>query len=62
MQGALEFLGLPYTGSGVMGSALAMDKLRTKRLAAAVGVMSADSWCCAAPPTARWRWSGWACR
>jgi D-alanine-D-alanine ligase len=42
-QGALEVLGLPYTGSGVMGSALAMDKLRTKRLAAAVGVMSADS-------------------
>ncbi|HEY5603499.1 MAG TPA: D-alanine--D-alanine ligase [Gammaproteobacteria bacterium] len=30
MQGALEILGLPYTGSGVMASALAMDKLRTK--------------------------------
>ena len=30
MQGALETLGLPYTGSGVMASALAMDKLRTK--------------------------------
>jgi D-alanine-D-alanine ligase len=43
VQGALEMLGLPYTGSGVMGSALAMDKLRTKRLAAAVGVMSAES-------------------
>jgi D-alanine-D-alanine ligase len=42
-QGALEVLGLPYTGSGVMGSALAMDKLRTKRLTTAVGVMSADS-------------------
>ena len=26
MQGALEVLGLPYTGSGVMASALAMDK------------------------------------
>jgi len=38
LQGALEFLGLPYTGSGVKGSAIAMDKLRTKRLAAAVGV------------------------
>ena len=37
-QGALEFLGIPYTGSGVTGSAIAMDKLRTKRLAAAVGV------------------------
>lgn len=30
MQGALEILQLPYTGSGVMASALAMDKLRTK--------------------------------
>jgi D-alanine-D-alanine ligase len=32
LQGALEWLGLPYTGSGVLGSALAMDKLRTKLL------------------------------
>ncbi|MBK6598340.1 MAG: D-alanine--D-alanine ligase [Proteobacteria bacterium] len=38
LQGALEFLGLPYTGSGVLGSAIGMDKLRTKRLAAALGV------------------------
>ena len=30
IQGALEILELPYTGSGVMASALAMDKLRTK--------------------------------
>jgi D-alanine-D-alanine ligase len=43
VQGALEVLGLPYTGSGVLGSALGMDKLRTKRLAAALGVMTADS-------------------
>jgi D-alanine-D-alanine ligase len=43
VQGALEVLGLPYTGSGVQGSALGMDKLRTKRLAAALGVMTADS-------------------
>jgi len=35
LQGALEFLGMPYTGSGVIGSAIGMDKLRTKRLAAA---------------------------
>jgi D-alanine-D-alanine ligase len=42
LQGALEFLGLPYTGSGVMGSAIGMDKLRTKRLAASVGIPSAD--------------------
>jgi len=30
VQGALETLGIPYTGSGVMASALAMDKVRTK--------------------------------
>jgi len=30
LQGALEALGLPYTGSGVLASALSMDKLRTK--------------------------------
>src|SRR5438552_7058408 len=30
IQGALEVLGVPYTGSGVMASALAMDKWRTK--------------------------------
>ncbi len=38
MQGLLSCLGLPYTGSGVLGSAIAMDKLRTKRLLTAVGV------------------------
>ena len=42
LQGALEFLGIPYTGSGVMGSAIGMDKLRCKRLAQAVGVMTPD--------------------
>jgi D-alanine-D-alanine ligase len=38
LQGALEWLGLPYTGSGVLGSALAMDKLRTKLLWQASGI------------------------
>jgi D-alanine-D-alanine ligase len=38
LQGALEYLGVPYTGSGVMGSAIGMDKVRTKRLAQSVGV------------------------
>jgi D-alanine-D-alanine ligase len=42
LQGALEYLGVPYTGSGVMGSAIGMDKLRTKRLALAVGVPTCD--------------------
>lgn len=32
VQGALELLGIPYTGSGVMASAIAMDKQMTKRL------------------------------
>ncbi len=32
IQGALEWLGIPYTGSGVMASSLAMDKTATKRL------------------------------
>ncbi|KZN51356.1 D-alanine--D-alanine ligase [Pseudoalteromonas luteoviolacea] len=32
VQGALEFMGIPYTGSGVLGSALAMDKIRCKHL------------------------------
>jgi D-alanine-D-alanine ligase len=41
-QGALECLGIPYTGSGVLGSALGMDKLRTKRLAQAIGVPTAQ--------------------
>src|SRR5476649_1946116 len=38
LQGALEFMGVPYTGSGVMGSAVGMDKLATKRLAQSIGV------------------------
>ena len=38
VQGALEYLGIPYTGRGVMASALAMDKWRTKLLWQAAGV------------------------
>ena len=45
VQGALELLGLPYTGSGVMASSIAMDKVMTKRLWAADGL-----------PTPRWQW------
>ena len=32
LQGALELLGIPYTGSGVMASSIAMDKIMTKRI------------------------------
>lgn len=40
VQGALEWLGLPYTGSGVLGSALSMDKLRCKQIWRALGIMT----------------------
>ena len=42
VQGALEFLGIPYTGSGVLGSALAMDKLRTKQIWQTLGIPTPD--------------------
>ncbi|MEO6269474.1 MAG: D-alanine--D-alanine ligase [Lautropia sp.] len=38
IQGALELLGIPYTGSGVMASAIAMDKIRTKQIWIAQGL------------------------
>ena len=41
LQGALDWLGLPYTGSGVLGSALAMDKLRAKQLWQGAGLPTA---------------------
>ena len=42
IQGALEAMGLPYTGSGVLGSALGMDKLRCKWLWQALGLAVPD--------------------
>ena len=45
VQGALELLGIPYTGSGVMASAIAMDKVMTKRILVAEDL-----------PTPRWQW------
>jgi len=42
LQGALELLGLPYTGSGVMASALCMDKVATKRLWLGAGLPTPD--------------------
>ena len=41
IQGALEFMGIPYTGSDVLGSALAMDKVRCKHLFKAMGLSTA---------------------
>ena len=42
LQGALEYLDLPYTGSGVLASALAMDKLRCKQMWQGIGLPTAD--------------------
>ena len=42
IQGVLETLGLPYTGSGVLGSALAMNKHRSKLVWRACGVATPD--------------------
>ena len=41
VQGALEFMNLPYTGSNVLGSALAMDKIRCKHLFKSAGLSTA---------------------
>ncbi len=38
VQGALELLGIPYTGSGVMASSIAMDKIMTKRVWSTAGL------------------------
>ncbi|OZB61282.1 MAG: D-alanine--D-alanine ligase [Lysobacterales bacterium 13-68-4] len=38
LQGALESLNVPYTGSGVLGSALSMDKTRSKRVWQSLGL------------------------
>lgn len=42
VQGALDLLGIPYTGSGILASALAMDKWRTKLVWQAAGLPVAD--------------------
>lgn len=41
VQGALQAIGLPYTGSGVLGCALAMDKVRTKQIWQSLGLPTA---------------------
>jgi D-alanine-D-alanine ligase len=42
VQGALELMGIPYTGSGVMASSVAMDKVMTKRIWRAEGLPTPD--------------------
>jgi D-alanine-D-alanine ligase len=41
IQGALEYLKIPYTGSNVLGSALSMDKIRSKQIWQAIGLPTA---------------------
>ncbi len=43
LQGALELLGIPYTGSGVLASALGMDKQRTKLVWQALGLPTPEA-------------------
>ncbi|MFK7885627.1 MAG: D-alanine--D-alanine ligase [Gammaproteobacteria bacterium] len=40
VQGALEYLQIPYTGSGVLGSAIGMDKIRTKQAFLGAGLLT----------------------
>jgi D-alanine-D-alanine ligase len=42
IQGALQTIGMPYTGSGVLGSAIGMDKYRTKLVWAGAGIPTAE--------------------
>jgi len=42
MQGALDWIGVPYSGSGVLASALTMDKLKTKRVVVGAGYAAPD--------------------
>ncbi len=42
IQGLLEILRIPYTGSGVLGSAVAMDKIATKRMVRGLGLAMAE--------------------
>mgnify|MGYP003705793947 FL=1 len=42
LQGALQLLNLPYSGSGVLGSALSMDKIRSKQIWQSIGLPTAN--------------------
>ncbi len=42
IQGALESISMPYTGSGILGSALAMDKIRSKQIWISMGLATPD--------------------
>ena len=52
VQGLLEIMDLPYTGSGVLGSALSMDKLRSKQLWNSIGLPTPEF--CELEPDSNW--------
>lgn len=51
IQGVLEHLGVPYTGSGVMASAIGMDKVKTKMIWRAAGLPTPDFYVAGQPMT-----------
>ena len=51
IQGVLEHLGVPYTGSGVMASAIGMDKVKTKMIWRAAGLSTPDFYVAGQPMT-----------
>lgn len=61
MQGLLECAGIPYTGSGILASALAMDKLRTKQIWHSLGIPTPVTACCAARTIVFLQPRNWAC-
>jgi D-alanine-D-alanine ligase len=50
VQGLLEMMGIPYTGSGVLASAVGMDKIATKRIWQSFGLPTPE-WCAVSPGT-----------
>ncbi len=53
LQGALQWLGVPYTGSGVMASSLAMDKVRSKAVFRDAGIPTPDAFVLTSPGDAK---------
>lgn len=60
IQGALTALGLPYYGSGVLASALAMNKIRAKAVGLQAGLPAPAGMDLAALPDGRWRFGAFA--
>lgn len=61
IQATLDLLGVPYTGSGYLGSGMAMDKSVTKRIMDAAGVPTAPWHACTIPGRTFPVWPG-SCR